>query len=257
MARSYKNKRSHKTKRCDGGMVFIIAECGVNWRALSEAATLIKNAARCGVDAVKFQAFTREQVFSHPAFEDYLKDIIMTQGRAKYLASVARKNRVEFMCTPMYPEAVDMLDPYVERWKIRYDDRENHKLINFCQVTGKEILISTRNAHTKRDEKIKLLYCVPEYPPAVIQLPEQFDKFEGFSSHYPDHQVPIMAMRRGAQIIEVHVKMNKYSDGWVPADDAVSINMLQLGDLVRHARTISRKWRREKRPDQTKLRCKK
>jgi len=237
-------------------MVFIIAECGVNWRALSEAATLIKSAAQCGVDAVKFQAFTREQILPHPRYEEYLKDIIMTQGMAQYLAGVARKNRVEFMCTPMYPEAVEMLNPYVERWKIRYDDRNNYELFNRCQGTDKEILISTRNAHTRRDKKTILLYCVPEYPPAVIDLPEQFNRFgfEGFSSHYPDHQVPITAMRHGAQIIEVHVKMNKYPDGWIPADDVVSINMLHLKDLVQEARTISRRWRREPRSGQTKLR---
>jgi len=206
---------------------FVIAECGVNWRDLIDADQMIKAAANAGADAVKFQAFDTTGFPIGSA----LYNMVLSKSDIRFLYWRCQQHNIEFMCTPMYPEAIEMLNPYVKRWKIRYNDRENWQIINLCQATGKEILISTDHIH-KHDPSIKLLYCIPEYPPSQPD-PTKLKGFDGFSSHFPCISIPA-EVAIGLQYLEVHVRLDKYEPPhYYPIDTNVSITMSELAELRR------------------------
>ena len=131
-------------------MVFVIAECGVNWRDLVDADQMIKAAAQAGADAVKFQCYKPNfndicisNLPFHPRGKE-LNQIALDESTIRYLYWRCQQHGVEFMCTPMYPAAVAMLDPYVKRWKVRHADSNNHELLDAINRTNpcKEVLMS-------------------------------------------------------------------------------------------------------------------
>lgn len=202
-------------------MTFICAEIGVNWRTLNEADEMIREAAAAGADGCKFQAYTWKEIKEET--DGPLHKIILNETAVRYLYWRCRAVGVEFLCTPMYPAAVDMLNPYVKRWKIRYKDRENKAILDKCQLTGKPMLISGKN-----------VYCVPEYPPALKGVCGKgiFKGYNGVSSHYPC--IPFIAAvfeSSPVDYVEVHVKRDHYPDNYCPIDNAVSITMSELKQL--------------------------
>jgi len=202
-------------------MVFIIAECGVNWRDLVDADDMIREAAKAGADAVKFQAY-QEFPMSHPLHKE-LNCIRLDEQKVRYLYWRCQQHGIEFMCTPMYPEAVDMLDPYVKRWKIRYADKDNYALIEKCEDTGKHMLISGNN-----------LWCVPEYPPGILpKTVQDRPEYTGISHHIP--KVSWVTFE-GFDFVEVHVRLDRYEPHYCPIDTPVSITMSELAELCRRVK---------------------
>ncbi len=234
-------------------MVFIAAEIGVNWRSLTEAKRMIGLAADAGADGVKFQAFLWEHIKGLPR-EDELIELIPDKSDLDFLRSMADQAGIEFFATPMYPGAVDMLEAVgVKRYKIRYADNRNSELIAAIKNTGKPYLISCDCGYFENPlpevisddhERPLFVYCVPEYPPEKVMLPSTFSLFDtlfkGYSNHYPSIAVPLAAAARGAKYIEVHVKQDKYPEGYRPIDDAVSITFSQLKEFVRLTREIEK-----------------
>ena len=103
-------------------MVFLVAEIGVNWDGdLFIADEMMKNAKNTGFDAVKFQAFNEKIIADHPEKSRLLKTAI-TEENIHEINNLAKSIGIEWFCTPMYPEAVDLLEPYVKRFKIRESD---------------------------------------------------------------------------------------------------------------------------------------
>ncbi len=222
-------------------MTFIIADACVNFRNIGEAADIIKEAANAGVDAVKFQAYRSEDVIQHERWQD-LTRIVLLEDEIKYLNTVCKHHHVEFMCTPMYDDAVKMLFSYVKRWKVRYADRNNVSLFKKIYNDARPVLVSCSGPHdtiwirTQRRRNIVLMFCVPEYPPTEVKILRNFKPMGGFSSHYSDWTVPYEAVTLGAEFIEVHAMLDNYSDSWVPPDAPVSLNITDLKKLVKGIR---------------------
>jgi hypothetical protein len=222
-------------------MVFVISELGVNWRNLDEADKMIMGCADADSDAVKFQMYLPEHVKGHPR-ECELTNILLTESDIHYLFWRCRAHGVEFMCTPFYEKAVDILNPFVKRWKVRYDDHYNADLINKIFATGKETLMSCEDLPAcadslRKENKVKFMYCVPEYPPKHSPLMGEGKGFDGFSSHYPVTGIPVkMVKDYNLEYLEVHVKMNDYNPPYCPIDNAVSITVMELEELVARIR---------------------
>lgn len=222
-------------------VTFVIADACVNFRNLDEAGTIIREAARAGVDAVKFQAFRTEDIILHERGTE-LSRIVLLDDEIKYLSKVCKHYGVEFMCTPMYPNAVRMLSPYVKRWKVRYADRNDLAIFKLIYNDPRPVLVSCSGPHdtiwlrTRRRRNIVLMFCVPEYPPAEVTLLTDFRHMGGFSSHYVDIDIPITAVKRGAGFLEVHVMLDNYDDSWIPIDAPVSLNMTNLKNMVKAIR---------------------
>lgn len=222
-------------------MIFVIAEIGVNWDGDYDLAKeMMREAKNAKCDAVKFQAYERDAVKSHPESSRLIKSAI-SKNNIEDINQIANSIGIEWFCTPMYPEAVDILEPYVNRFKIReLDGRsviENKPSELFERVlkTNKEIIISSQKSPKDskyfNHENIKWLYCVPKYPCDLGDLDFRTIKdFDGYSNHCPHFLAPLSAAILGAKIIEVHITSDK-SKNFI--DNNVSFDYEEIKELVK------------------------
>lgn len=221
-------------------MVFVVAEIGVNWDGDFELAReMMFNAKQAGCDAVKFQAYHEQMVKNHPEFLRLTKTAI-TKINVSTINELAKSVKIEWFCTPMYAEAVEFLDPYVKRFKIRETDgrillqNKTSDLIDRLFKTGKELFISSQESprETKyyNHPKIKWLYVVSKYPCEIKDLDfRKIKEFDGFSNHHPHFIAPLAASILGAKIIEIHITSDKQKNF---IDNNVSFDYSELKNLV-------------------------
>ncbi len=221
-------------------MVFIVAEIGVNWDGNFELAReMMENAKKTGCDAVKFQAFHYDMVKNHLQ-SSRLAETAISKKNVEMINELSKSVGIEWFCTPMYPEAVDLLVPFVKRFKIRETDgrpilkNETTPLFERVLKTNKEIIISSnsspRTSKYFKNSQIKWLYCVPKYPCELNELDfTNIRDFHGFSNHSPNIIAPVTAAILGAKIIEVHITSDKSKNFF---DNNVSFDYSELEELV-------------------------
>jgi N,N'-diacetyllegionaminate synthase len=222
-------------------MVFITAEIGVNWRGdFQIVEKLMQTAKKSGCDAVKFQAFNEKIIGDHPKKKELMKTSISPEN-IKQIDTISKKIGIEWYCTPMYEEAVNFLEPYVKRYKIRYSDcvplHKNEKTDLFTKImnTGKEVIISSgknpKDLPEYKNEKIKWLYVVPKYPCKLEELDfSSISYFDGYSNHCTHFLAPISASILGAKMIEVHITLDHDGDF---VDNPVSFDPIELEEVVK------------------------
>ena len=99
-------------------MTFIVAEIGINWDGdLELARKMIHEAKNSGCDAVKFQCFNEEIVKDHPEKNRLIKSSI-SKNNIEDINFFARKDNIEWFCTPMSCESVNLIEPYMNKMKI-------------------------------------------------------------------------------------------------------------------------------------------
>jgi len=231
-------------------MIYVVAELGVNWNGdydLLENMMVKVKEADC--NAVKFQAFNEKIVIDHPEKNRLLKATI-TKYNIEKINDLAKSIGIEWFCTPMYSEAVDFLNPFVKRFKVReFDGRpllknKTSELLEKLFDTDKEIIISSqrspRESKYYKHPKIRWLYVVPKYPCEFSDLNfEDFDEFDGYSNHCPEIKAPLAAANLGANIIEIHFTSDK-SKNFI--DNNVSFDydeLFELVNLIRNTKNIS------------------
>lgn len=230
-------------------MVFVIAEIGVNWNGnYSLVEEMITHSKNAGCDAVKFQSFNEDIVKNHPEKSLLLKSSVNEVNIDK-IDDISKKIGIEWFSTPMYSEVVDVLDPYVKRFKIREADsrvllkNEKSELIQTIMNKNKEIIISSninpKNVKIFSNSKVNWLYCVPKYPCKLSEVNfEEQKNFVGYSNHCPQIAAPLTAVVFGASILEVHITSDKTKSFF---DNNVSFDYSELNDLVRLVRLIENK----------------
>ena len=221
-------------------MVFITAEIGVNWDGdfiLIEK--MMRDAKNAGSDAVKLQAFNEKIISEHPQKNRLLKSSV-SRNNIEQIDSISKKIGIEWYCTPMYPDAIDFLDPFVKRYKIRYNDslplHENRttSLISKALETEKQIIVSTqknpKQLELYNNNNVKWLYVVPKYPCSIDDLDfSNLSDFDGFSNHCIHFLAPLSAVILGAKMIEIHVTSNKTKDF---VDNPVSFDTTETEELI-------------------------
>lgn len=225
-------------------MSFIIAEIGVNWDGdLNLVEDMMIHAKNAGCNAVKFQSFNKNIIGNHPEYERLMKTSI-SESNIEKINDLSQTVGIEWFCTPMYIESVDILIPYVKRFKIReFDSRQllenkTTDLIEKILETNKEIIISSQyppdNSEYYNHPKIKWLYCVPKYPCSLEDLDfSKLEKFDGFSNHCPQIIAPLTAAILGAEIIEIHITSNKIKNF---VDNNVSFDYNELSEIIKAIR---------------------
>src|ERR1041385_6526093 len=101
--------------------VMVVAEIGNNHEGNFEvAAELIRKAAECGVDAVKFQTFETEQYVSASDRDRFarLKSFELTHSQFEKLAELARAHGLLFISTPFDLRSAEFLRTIVDGFKI-------------------------------------------------------------------------------------------------------------------------------------------
>jgi sialic acid synthase SpsE len=227
---------------------FVVAEIGVNWDGRIELVEeMMENAKNAGCNAVKFQAYQEVMVKDHPERVRLMKATI-TKSNVEMINAIAKKIGIEWFCTPMYPEAVDFLEPYVKRYKIRVIDGkpllENKisKLLERVLETGKEVIVSSqaspRGTSYYDHPNIKWLYCVPKYPCQLEDLDfRNLKDFDGFSNHCPIIISPLTAVILGVNIVEVHITSNKSKDF---VDNNISFDYTELSHLMKNIHDVNK-----------------
>jgi len=222
-------------------MNFIVAEIGVNWDGDFDIAQgMMTNAKKAGCNAVKFQAFNKNIIGDHPEYERLMRTSISDEN-IKMIDKLSKSVGIEWFCTPMYTEAVDIIDPYVKRFKIREVDgrplleNKTSLLIEKIFETNKDVIISSQsppqNCKSYQNSKIKWQYYVPKYPCKTEDLDfTKLDKFDGYSNHLPQIIAPLTASILGAEIIEIHITSDKTKNF---VDNNVSFDYSELTEMIK------------------------
>jgi sialic acid synthase SpsE len=186
-------------------MVFITAEIGTSWQGdLTELGRIMKTCKGLGFDAVKLQAFKRE----HLGSRYWRLACSVTPWNVEVIDDLAKYHKIKWYCTPIYPEAVDFLAPYIDTWKIRYKDRHNLEIQSkILEKNPKRILISSdMPLELSNDSVFQTLYCIPKYPHGIHEVDwDEMLKFDGWSVHCPSMEGLKSAVKIGMKYLEIHV----------------------------------------------------
>ena len=138
----------------------------------------------------------------------------------------------------------------VSGFKIGSGECNNYPLIEFISKFKKPIILSTgmstmneiQSAISIFESEVILLHCTSEYPTsnenvnlnAMQTMREQTNKLIGFSDHTIGINVPLLAVKHGAVILEKHFTLNKEMEG---PDHLVSASPSELKDMISKIRT--------------------
>lgn len=251
-----------------GQPAYVIAEAGSNHnRDLDTAKRLIEVAAESGADAVKFQTYTAEGLYSrHTPTMSYLEDAALLKEKESVwelikrveipwewhhdLADHAKRHQIDFLSTPFQEEAVDLLESLdVPAYKIASYEVNHLPLIEKCAATGRPLLISTGmaslgdieraldTANAAGADQIAILHCAINYPPrfedlnlrAITTLASAFGVPIGWSDHTMGHTADVVAVSLGATVIEKHYTLSRDQDG---PDHAFALEPHELSAMV-------------------------
>jgi sialic acid synthase SpsE len=211
------------------------------------ARELIAVAAEAGADAVKFQTYSAETLYSRhtPSFSylasitdkstwQLIKDIELPRQWQPLLAEEAHKRGIAFMSTPFDHPAVDELAALgVPAFKIASFEIVDLPLIRRAAATGTPLIISTGMATLADVEEavaaaedagapaVGLMQCASVYPAPVERinlrametLRVAFGVPTGLSDHTTGTTIPIAAAALGAAFIEKHITLDRGMDG--------------------------------------------
>ena len=237
---------------------YIIAEIASNWEgSISKAKKLILESKKAGADAVKFQMWRANDLYSkrNPQWK-IIKKSELTFKKAEKLKKYADEQNMEFFCSVFYPEGVDYLESIgVKKYKIAsrtclLNDKYSLETLERVSKTRKPVIISMgMGGNKKRIMKIfskskkTFCYCISEYPAPFEKINwKKAIKYDGFSDHSIGIVAPflftLLKKERHAKrlIIEKHVKLRN-SRG---PDASTSITTDQLKELTSRIRIIEK-----------------
>jgi len=242
----------------EGEPTFIIAEVGTNHnRKLDQARGLIDAASKSGADAVKFQLYKAENLYSRkdPRFA-MVKTNELPQEWVGELAEYAKKINITFLATPFDKEAIDRLyEIGVPAYKWASPEIANLPLLRYAAVKKKPLLISTGmcdlvdiqeaidTVYSTGNKDIILLHCTSLYPakPEQVNLRmmdtmrDAFHLPVGLSDHTLSTAIPAAAVARGACVIEKHFTLSRKLDG---PDHSFALEPEELEQMVRAIREV-------------------
>lgn len=242
--------------------VLVIAEIGNNHEGdPAIASELVRQAADCGVDAVKFQTFRAEHYVSKsdtPRF-NRLKSFQLSYSQFEKLSQLAHSLGVLFISTPFDMASAEFLEGIVDAYKIASGDNNFYPLLGRIAETNKPVIVSTGlsefsdvqrtvsflkkyMSESEYHDRLAILHCVSSYPVPAEQanlrsiqfLAENFDCHIGYSDHTIGLDAAVLAVALGARIIEKHFTLDKnFSDF---RDHQISSDPSDLRELVRRIR---------------------
>lgn len=253
-----------------GEPAYVIAEIGANHnRDLDLARRLIDTAADAGADAVKFQTYSGDRIYSRrtPAISslaavtdkpanEFMEEISLPREWQLDLGIHARERGVAFFSTPFDHEAVDELAALdVAVLKIASFEIGDLPLIRHAAATGRPLIISTGMATlgeieealaavaSEGGEQVVLLQCTSMYPaPARLINLRAMDTMRlafgvpvGLSDHTSGTAVPIAAAGLGATVIEKHFTLDRSLPG---PDHAFALEPTELAEMVAGIREV-------------------
>lgn len=254
----------------NGEPCYIVAEAGANHnRDLLLAKRLIDVAAQARADAVKFQTYSAETLYSKktPKFKyleefsdtsthDLVKSIELPREWHSELADYCRRKGVVFFSSPFDMRAVDELNEVgVPLFKIASFEVVDLLLVKYAASKGKPLVISTGMATMGEIEdalcacreagntQVILLQCASLYPapPKIMNLRSMdtmrlaFDCPVGLSDHTRGIAVALGAAARGAAMLEKHYTLDRTMEG---PDHPFALEPEELKQMVAGIREV-------------------
>ncbi|MCB8838607.1 pseudaminic acid synthase [Aurantimonas sp. VKM B-3413] len=255
---------------------FIIAEMSGNHNGdKARALEIVRCAAACGVDALKFQTYTADTITLDAATDDFVirDEKSLWVGRRLHdlyaeahtpwewhedLFAAARDAGTLSFSTPFDETAVDFLDDLgAPMFKVASFEVTHLPLIRKIARTGKPMILSTGMATTEEIdeaittareagcEDIVILKCTSQYPAdasdadlaTISDMRVRFGVEAGLSDHTLGIGVAVAAIGHGASVIEKHFTLDR-NDGGV--DSPFSLEPWEMTLLKQET---SRAWR--------------
>jgi sialic acid synthase SpsE len=223
--------------------MLFIAEIGMNHNGNFDLAfELIKQAKLAGADIAKFQLGWRD---GDGEINQIDLDIL------KKLNKWCDYFEIEFLASTITEKAFELakkINP--KRYKIASRTvKDNIDLVRKVVNEGKETIISLgmwnyKEPPIQKNDNIKYLWCKSKYPAEpwdLIDLPNDFKDslYDGYSDHTVGIETSLIAIARGAKIIEKHFTLDK-SDTTI-RDHALSSTPDEFKMMVNIGRDIARK----------------
>lgn len=229
---------------------YIIAEIGSNHnRDLNTARKMIEIAQQAGCNAVKFQSYTAEGLYSvftprisemegrskaaETPFE-LIQRIEMPVEWHKPLKDYSGRVGITFCSTPFDESMVDVLESVnVPFYKVASFEIAHYPMLKKIAATGKPVILSTGNSDLEDVrravdclknngcENYALLHCVSRYPAnyedmnllCLKTLQSEFGCPVGLSDHTTNNLSALVALGLGMSIIEKHFTLDKTYPG--------------------------------------------
>jgi N-acetylneuraminate synthase/N,N'-diacetyllegionaminate synthase len=240
---------------------YVIAEAGSNHeRDIQNAFELIEVAASAEADAIKFQLFKANTLYSkfvdNKTYEE-TKNLQLPLEWVPELVDKCASHGITFLATPFDFESIDYLKKInIPAIKWASGELNNIPLLSHAAKLSKPIIIATGMSSlgdielaietVKKEGKspIALLHCISIYPTnfndanlrMMDTLAEAFDYPVGFSDHTIGIAIAIAAVARGAKIIEKHFTLDRKMNS---PDHPFSISPIELKNMVRSIRQVS------------------
>ena len=254
----------------DAQPCFVIAEGGVNHNGDPQLAEqLVRVAARCKADAVKFQKRTIDQLLTRAALDrPYVnaRSLGATYGEHRLklelpervwyrLRDLANSLGIEFMGSAWDRGSADLLDaldtPAIKTPSAVLTDLD---LLAYIARKGRPMIVSTGmstleevdlavNRILAHTEQLILLQCTSAYPSEFVDInlrvmnafSERYGVLVGYSGHERGIAVSEAAATLGACVVERHFTTDRTLPG---PDQAASLEPIGLEKLVRDIRHI-------------------
>jgi len=242
----------------DKSPVFIIAEGGINHNGDTKIAKkIISKAKESGADAVKFQTFTASDLTSVKSrYYKVFKKLELKPEEFGELADYAKSQNIAFLSTPFSFDAIDLLIKLkISAIKIASGDLTDTPLIRYAALMKKPIILSTGMSNlseirdsikaitSMKNKKIILLHSLSAYPTpfqeanlkAIQTMEKKFPYPIGYSDNGKNMLVPLVAVAKGAKLIEKHFTISNKLKG---PDQKFSANPVELKKMITDIRKI-------------------
>jgi sialic acid synthase SpsE len=232
-------------KIVDDNSLYFIADIGANHNgSLEKAIKLIHLAKKAGADAAKFQNFQANKIVSKSGFDkmkgklshqsnwdksvfEVYEDASISKDWTAILKEECDKVNIDYFTSAYDFESVDLVDPYVDMYKIGSGDISWLEIIEYTLNKNKPVIIAT-GASTNEDvirvmnmaqnmtSDLVLMQCNTNYTGSKenykycnLNVLKQFSKdypnvVLGLSDHTEGHATTLGAITLGARVIEKH-----------------------------------------------------
>ena len=228
----------------------LIAEISANHTgSIKKAKKLILTAKKNGADLVKLQTYEPRNMTINSSLKDFLVKDGLWKGYKlwdlykeaqtplrwqKELFDYSKKIKIPCFSTPYDDEGVNLLKKLNSKlYKVSSFEMKDSSLVKKICSIGKPVIISTGLANLKEISEVYtvakksgckqllLLYCVSSYPAKnsdfnlnnIDILKKKFKCEIGFSDHSTDNSVAMLAISRGARVIEKHIALDGQKNG--------------------------------------------
>lgn len=258
-----------------GNKTYIIAELSANHnQKLENALELVREAYKCGADAVKLQTYTPDTITLNSNKSYFqIKGGSLWDGETLYslykkaytpwewhkeLKDEANKLGMDLFSSPFDVTAVDFLESLnVPAYKIASCEITDHILIKKIAQTKKPVIISSGMASKEElceavdllrqngCNEICMLKCTSAYPAlpedanliTMKDMENSFGVITGLSDHTLGIEVPIASVVLGAKIIEKHFTLSRNSGS---PDDPFSLTPSEFKQMVDSIRIVEK-----------------